>query len=516
MNNENICLSSQTVNIAETKNYLELTNRVCFYDEPNLNGVRLLSEDALIKAETLVNQPVVAKYKQNAQGLPTFGSHQVSIDKEGNVIFGTDNIGTHTDVYIENDDVNVNGTIKNLPCLFAKYRIWTRNLNVVAAVKRLFSEGKLYSSWEISSLAYTFENGIKTLTDYFFESNCLLGFETSSPAYGIDAKGISLSSKDSQLMIAEAFSQDLLSDIDTQKSIKEDKTTLTKQKEIVISDEIEEIVTEVVAETEVTQETSIEAEVIENAEEETPVTETEELISEEIVVVETSALTERDLRERIREACRNKIDKWCYVAYHFPIEREILMEVDERKSELDYVLFTYTVENDVVTVSEPTEVTLTVSVKELNTTIASLNSDIETKNGALAEASKTIQTLHVKIAELVPFKESFDQAEKEKIEAETVAKKEDLKATLIATGQITKDDIETSEVIKGLIESLNEKELNQIIATRLIASLKQTATKSPKVETASIKEVVATASLVNDESELDYKPIMKSFLGGKK
>lgn len=508
MDAENICLSSQTVDIAETKNYLELTNRVCYYDEPNLNGVRLLSDDALVKAETLVNQPVVAKYRQNAQGLPTFSGHECSIDGDGNVVFGTDNIGTHTEVYISDDQVNVNGSIKTLPCLFAKYRIWTRNSNVVAAVKRLFAEGKLYSSWEISSLAYTFDNGIKTLTDYFFDSNCLLGYEYSSPAFGKDAKAISLSNKDSQLMIAEAFSQDLLSDIESQNLIKGDKTTLAKQKKIV-SEEV--IVTETVAEKETSQETSTEAEVIEKATEETPVLETEQ--SEEGSAVETSALTERDLRDRIREACRNKLETWCYIAYHFPIEKEVLVELDNRKSELDYLLFTYEVENDVITVSEPTNVSLTVSVKELNNTISTLTSEIETKNDALAEASKTIQSLNVQIAELHPFKEQVEKAEQERIEAETNAKKESLKATAIATGLISKEEIETSEEISGLIDALNEKELKQIIATRLIASLKK---EKPETVTSSIKEEVATASLVNDESALDHKSIMKNYiLGGR-
>lgn len=507
MDIENICLSSKTIDISETKNYLELTNMVCFYDEPNLNGVQLLSEDALAKAETLVNQPVVAKYKQNVQGQPTFGGHEVSVDEDGNVIFGTDNIGTHTEVYIENDDVNVNGSIMNLPCLFAKYRIWTRNTNVVAAVKRLFSEGKLYSSWEISSLAYKFENGIKTLTDYFFDSNCLLGYETSSPAYGIDAKAISLSSKDSQLMIAEAFSQDLLSDINLQNSIKEDETKLAKLKDTA-TEEVTK--TTDVAENEEAQETSTEAEVNETATEETPATKDE--TSE--VRIETSALTEWDLRMKITEACRAKLDKWCWISWHFPVEKEVWCEYEGSETELDYVKFTYTVENDVVTVSEPEFVKLAVSVKELNTTISTLTSEVETKNLALTEASKTIQSLHVKIAELTPFKAQVEKAEQERIEAETLAKKEALKATVIATGQISKEEAETSETIKGYIDTLNEKELNQIIATRLIASLQK---QEPTVETSSTEQVNATANLANDEVGLEPKSIMKSFItGGRK
>jgi hypothetical protein len=295
----------------------------------------------------------------------------------------------------------------------------------------------------------------------------------------------------------------LLSDINSQENlIKEEESILAKQNVTVASEDV--------AENKESQETSTEAVVNETATEGTP--ETKEETSE--AETETSALTEWDLRDRIREACRNKLDTWCWITYHFPIEKQVWVESSDRKSELDYLLFTYEVENDVVTVSEPTAVTLTVSVKEVNTTIAELKSDVETKNGAIAEASKTIQSLHVQIAELNPFKAQVEKAEQERIEAETAAKKETLKSTVVATGQISKEEIETSEEIKGLIDTLNEKELNQIIATRLIASLQK---PEVKVETSSTKPEVATASLVNDEVELEPKSIMKSFItGGRK
>jgi hypothetical protein len=509
MKAENICLSSKTIELSETKNYLELTNRVCFYDEPNLNGVMLPYDDSLEKANTLVNQPVVAKYKKNPEGLPTFGGHECSIDANGDVVFGTDNIGTHTEVYIENDDVNVNGTIKNLPCLFAKYRIWTRNKNVVSAVKRLYSEGKLFSSWEISSLAYEFKDGVKKLTDYFFDSNCLLGYEYSFPAYGEDAKAIALSSKDSQLMIAEAFSKDLLSDKEETQEInnKEDEAELAKLNETKASDEV--VKTNDVAENQKSQDTSNEAEVNQKATEETP--ETQEQSEEKST--ETSALTEWDLRDRIREACRSKVDKWCWIAYHFPVEKQVWVEYEGSKSELDYLLFTYEVNNDVVTVSDPLEVTLTVSIKEVNTTIANLNSEISEKTDALVEAGKQINELNKQIAELTPYKEQADKDEQVRIEAELQAKKDTLQETAMATGYFKQEEFETSEELKDIINTLDDEKLKQVIATRVIASVKKnTETK----EVSTVKEV-ASASLVNDDEEqIDAKTFRNLFLGGKK
>ena len=120
MNTENIILASEVVEMSESKTYLELTSRICYYDDTNANGVLLPSENAEDKAQTLVNMPVQAKYRTNIAGLPTFSGHEMYKDENGNVTVGTESIGTHTEVYIENADVNVRGTIKNLPCLYAK------------------------------------------------------------------------------------------------------------------------------------------------------------------------------------------------------------------------------------------------------------------------------------------------------------------------------------------------------------------------------------------------------------
>ena len=66
MDQEKIVLASKVVELSETQTHLDLVDRVCFYDAANLNGVLLPSDGALEKAETLVNMPVVAKYKQDA------------------------------------------------------------------------------------------------------------------------------------------------------------------------------------------------------------------------------------------------------------------------------------------------------------------------------------------------------------------------------------------------------------------------------------------------------------------
>ena len=65
---EKICLASKTIDIAENNLYLELTNRMCYYDERNLNDVLLpykdVEEMALECAKSLINMPVQAAYKK--------------------------------------------------------------------------------------------------------------------------------------------------------------------------------------------------------------------------------------------------------------------------------------------------------------------------------------------------------------------------------------------------------------------------------------------------------------------
>ena len=179
---ETVCLASKTVELSEHPAYIELKNLLCYYDAPNENGVQLPSEEALIKAETLIDMPVVAKYRI-VNGKPDLGGHEAYYDsKTKEVKFGTDTIGTHQSVYIEDTEIEIDGEIQKLPCLYAISRVWTRNKNVVEAIKRLFDEGKLTSSWEICVNAYDFKAGIKILTDYYFEANCLLG-SNILPAY---------------------------------------------------------------------------------------------------------------------------------------------------------------------------------------------------------------------------------------------------------------------------------------------------------------------------------------------
>lgn len=487
MNTENIFIASEVVEISESNTYLELTSRICYYDDTNANGVLLPSDGAEDKAQTLVNMPVQAKYRTNIVGLPTFSGHEMSKDENGNISFGTQSIGTHTEVYIENADVDVRGVIKNLPCLYAKYRIWKRYENVVAAVRRLFSIGKLFGSWEIVISSYEYKDGIKRVTDYEFLANTLLGYEYAKPSYGVDAKALSLSTDTSDgLMVAEALSQDIISQgLDKENEAKEDND-LQKNN-----------ATQIASEDNV-NETSTESNAIVNDNEKT----------------EISQLTDWDLREKVRKACRDKIDKWCWPSFHFPVEKEVWCEYDGRETELDYLRFTYEVENDEVTVSDPEPVKLVVSPKVVNTTIAELNTKIAEKDDAIIKSGEEIIKLKAEVSNLTPFKEKFEKAEQEKVAAELQEKKDTLVSSVTKSGLITKEEIEKSEELKGYVDTLDDKSLKAVLAERYIDSLNNKETiVSESLHADETKTTVASVNLNNLEDEqLDVKSIMKSYL----
>lgn len=509
MNYEKICLSSKTIDIAENDLYLELTNRMCYYDDKNLNNVLLpykgVEEGALECAKTLINMPVQAKYKKIA-GKDDLGSHEMHILPDGEVVFDTESIGTHVDVWIAEEEVTtVSGEVKMLPCLYAKKRIWKRNKNFINAIKRLYeSEGGLGSSWEIQTLEYVFKEGVKTLTNYAFLSDCLLG-STTTPAYNGTSKAVSLSAlSEQELMVAEALSQDLMSQgLDIENEAKEENN-------------LQNVIETNVAEEETVVETPV-AETVEIPTETSEVTETKETVessedkTEPTTETEVSALTEWDLRMKISQACREKVRDWCWVSYMFPEDHVVWCTYDDAESELDYLKFTYSVENDEVTVSEPEKVRLTVIPAKINEVVSKYEKTIAEKDELIVKASSEITELKAQNTELSQYKEKFTQIEQEKAEAELAQKKEELIASVIKSGQISRSEIEESEELQGYVNTLDKKSLMAIVGERLSASVNN----KPKneIETSEVKDVHVASNLNNEDDEVtDKASIMRNFL----
>lgn len=207
---------AETVNVAENDLYLDMTSRLCYYGEQNANGYLLPVESAEDKAQTLIGMPVVAKYKSDG-GKPDLGGHEM-IKIGDKTLIGTKEIGAHLTVEIKDDTVEIDGEEKTLPCLFATSRIWRRhNENIIAAINRLQSENRLYTSWEILVLdSEESEDGVITVKDYQFEANCLLGSK-HIPAYGEASKVLNVAEAEEDIIGTAA-----LKDTDSEKEGEDD------------------------------------------------------------------------------------------------------------------------------------------------------------------------------------------------------------------------------------------------------------------------------------------------------
>ena len=446
-------MSSNVIELSEHKTYIELTRRLCYYDYPNLNGVQLNSDTAEEKAQSLLMQPVVAKYKR-IRNKDDLGGHECSVDNNGNVTFGTVPIGVNVAVEIKNDTVNINNNTVETPCLFATSRIWTRNKNVCSAIKRLFAEGKLHSSWEILTENAEYVNNVKILKDYVFEADALLG-STSNPAYGECATTLCVASaEDPEILLSEAIANDF--NIDNSET-KEDKTLKIKENESVVTSENEnaDVVTDEVVET--SQET-------ENVE----TTETTETVSE----------TREAKAEKIEDTTAN--------------------ENTEKSEESN---------------SDNTDTSNEEVVSDTDTIIANLKQEIFEKNDAIIKANEEIANLKAVNESLVQYKEMYEKIEAEKAADELAKKKKCLSEYAVRSGYISSDEIESSEEIKKLIDAVDENGIKAIIVDRLMAQKNDVVVETSEVVTPVTTEV---ASLTCDEVSIetsDYKSVMKKFLG---
>lgn len=477
----NINFASKTIDIAEHENYILLTNRVCYLDEPNGNGVCLPYDDPDATAEmtkTLIDMPVVAKYVCDEDGEPNLGGHEAYIDEEtGEIAFATTPIGVHTDAYIKEDTVTTfAGETKTLPCVFATQKIWKRNKNMVAAVLRLFGEGKLHNSWEVASTEYNFRDGIKYLTKYSYLGNCFLG-DNVAPAFGSSAKVLSLSQEDNNamLMVAEALAQDIAT------GGKENEEQMDNGN--------------IIAEVEVTEVHMVEEA---SAEEEVVVEEAaaEEVVAEE-EVVETSELTGEDIMKRIYNKLRDKYG-WGWITYFYPEEHYVLWHEYEM-DELTYKKHTYTVNGDDVEVDDGEEIKLVVSMAEVNARVAELNE-------ALVSANNTINAQKDELNALASYRDAFEQVEAERVAREHEAAVAEMRQYCVDSGRFTNEELDGEE-LSALIENLDKASINTMIAERLIAEMRN---QKPEPEVATVSGVKVT--LEAEEKSDDKVATLRSFL----
>lgn len=506
--NDKFVFTSSVVDLAEEQDYLTLRNKVCFFNDRNLNGVQLDYDTSTEeKCKTLINMPVVAKYRR-IDNQDDLGGHEVKV-VDGKVKFGTATIGVVTGIEIVVEEVETtNGVVKSLPVLYADERVWTRNENCTKAIRRLYLEEKLHSSWEVKTSEYNFKDNVKHLVDYSFLSNCLLGTR-SYPAYGKNGAvvtDISEASNEYEYLAAESLLGEALAlDIESASAsnINSNQLDDTNRKEgpsmdvneNTVVETSEEKVVEETVETNEVEDTAIAesneenndgvAEVSEDDPVEESTTEDANTEAEEAESENSSMKTDSDIRQMLEEAvARETIDDeyWYSVSLVFPEEHVVLCHA-WRMPALNFVKFNYEINGEEVSLSNRENIELVVS--PLN-----INSEIESKNNALAEANSRIE-------ELSKCKEELDKIKAEQAFAERAEAVNKLRDYVVKSGRFTDEEI-ASEEVQRAINELNEAWIKSEIADRLVASM--AGDKEKAVETSEIKADDNTVSILLSES----------------
>jgi Chromosome segregation ATPases len=465
---EKLVLNSpiQVSGLDDDKPYIELTTRLCWFNYPNLNGVGLLS-DSKPSYETLIDMPVVAKLHSSGK---KFGSHEIAIDDNGQYVFNTNAYGVHTEVYVEDDTVDIpNVGEVTVPCLFAKSKIWKRFASVVNLIANKMTNpdeynGGLWSSWELQGKKYVLdENGNRMYSEYQFLSNCLIDVP---PAYGTASKTLLVASEDIE---TSEFEQEL-----ENAYIKDSETLIATQND----------------------------------------DKGDENLSKENKNTETSELTSYDLYQKIRNALN--ANGWDSVPYYsifevYPVINKAIAYTYERESEDDYVIVEYKVENNEVTIDSLQNKKLSDLFSEFDvlnfkdrlqektqefseqltakdTEISELIKTIEANNVKIAEYEdkilkagesilqyeSQIETLESQVSELETVKEQLSQYQQVALEQEKAEKLASLKQVALSSKQFTDEEINSDERLQEIFSELDETALKVYIAERLINSSVET------------------------------------------
>lgn len=457
----------------------------------NGNQVALNRETIERWMSTLVGNPLVGKLVVAPKGELDFSGHNMKVvtrkDADGNEYktaeFDTDAFGSFQSVGIEKID--------DTDFIVASCKIWKRYPKACATILRRIESGTLNTSWEIDVLKA--HKGIvggrmaKIIDDGVFTAHCLLGANVE-PAYKC-SKLLEVAETDFGLELANAYIEDTkeISNIESNEKeaknlkLNKDKETQTAQVENPTeTEQAEQTATE--STTEPTTPAEPDVQTSEEGGETPPPTEPETSTEpagepETESTTETSSLTGRDLYMKLEDAV-SKISSDYYMTDMFPEDHTIWCKKWGYMNELDYIMFPYTVEGDEVSLGEPQNITLTVSVSQVNTKIDELNKTVASLNTELQSAKD-------EIAELTPYKEQAEKAAAEKAEAELAQKKENLRQYAISSKMITEAELTGEGEFASMIENLDEAGINGVIASRCVEAAKK-APAEKKIETSEV------------------------------
>lgn len=480
MDNEKIILKSSPISIASYENHKEAIFLISVLDEPDGYG-RIIPKSAGEKyCDTILGYPIVAKLKKNIFGQPVdFCGHELVIEKtkdgKKKNKFNTIPIGSVIDVWIEEREVSGYEGTPN--CILIKAKLWTSRFPEYFKVfDRLWEEGKISSSWELTANEVIQDGENKIYKVFEFIGNCILG---SDRIPCVSEAGVLSYAEftDNETELNEAIAKDISLNIDiahfNSKEKKEENFLDKKDKKSAVANPD--------------------------------------------VKTDIASLTEQDLFGEIDKKCRESLDcEWGYIFYWFPEDHVIWYKPGNALTTLDYKVFTYSIKNDEVTVSNPVDAKLAMNLSTIDTALAEKDKKIEalvaeneSKNQAVISAGEKINKLNLKIAELKPYREKVEKEMQEKIEAEIAEQKENLKKDMLKGGLFTEDEITKAEIAE-LIEARDKTAINNLIAERYIASFN----KEPVSEDIDINKP-AVASLETDDVPESPSAFMTRFLTKK-
>lgn len=448
----------------------------------NKNGV-LLNRDTISEwMESLLNAPLVGKIKAKSNGEIDFTSHNATlvtrVDEDGNeytdIELNTDAFGTFTAVEID--------TIDGVECIVATARVWKRFYDASNLIVKRIKEGTLSTSWEISvdSSEKRIMNGslVKVINLGRFIGHALLSSQTA-PAYDI-SRVLEVAAQTDDEELYSALVRDVL-----KLDAKENEVEKLDKEQIldIATDEVAIDIAEVTPE--------------EAAE---PASQIDPVVSdaEEPAEPERAEMTMRDLRWKIEEALYKFADKYLDVVFIFP-ESHTGWAHDWAENETDMHEFSYSVENDEVSILSVNAVALLVAPRNIN-------SALNEKNTALIEAQKQIDALTAQVEVLEPFKAAAEQAAIAEAEAKRQADIADLRAYAEESKMLTKDELASGEIAE-MIESLKVSEIKAIISDRIVAKNKKVT------ETASApKQPKPRIDISSSETVTDRASIFKKFI----
>ena len=490
----------------------------------NGNQVALNRDTIESWMSTLVGNPLVGKLVVAPKGELDFSGHNMKVvtrkDSEGNEYktaeFDTDAFGCFQSVGIEKID--------DTDFIVASCKIWKRYPKACATILRRIESGTLNTSWEIDVLKA--HKGIvggrmaKIIDDGVFTAHCLLGANVE-PAYKC-SKLLEVAETDFGLELANAYIEDTkeISNIESNEKeaknleLNKDKETQTAQVEPTEPEQAEQTPvseSETAPATEPTTPAEPDVQTSEEGGETPPPTEPEtgtEPAGDPAPA--TSSLTARDLYMKLADAVF-QVGSDYYMTDMFPEEHTIWCKKYGRMNDLDYVMFSYTVEGNEVSLSEPQNITLTVSVSQVNTKIAELNSTIASLNTEL-------QSVKEEVASLTPYKDQAEKEEAEKAAAELAQKKEDLRQYAISSKMITEAEVSEGGDYASLIENLDETGIKSVIAERCVEAAKK-APSEKKIETSEVHKPESIKLNLNetkyDANASDVKSIMRKVIWGE-